>query len=163
MEAQDEGAPDAGYRLAFEEGVRGLARQEAQLDGTRSRAGILLSAAAIATSFLGGRALTDHDPRAWTWRAIGAFAAFAASALVILWPRRDWAFSASPGLIVSLYVENAAPWPLPQIHRELALHMDAAYELNRARLDHLIWAFRAASLLLVVEVTAWVVNLAEVT
>jgi hypothetical protein len=46
--------PDEGYLLAFEEGARGLARQEAQLDAMRSRAGILLSAAAIATSFLGG-------------------------------------------------------------------------------------------------------------
>jgi hypothetical protein len=51
-------APADGYLLAFEEGVRSLARQKAQLDRMRSRAGILLSAAAIATSFLGGRALT---------------------------------------------------------------------------------------------------------
>jgi len=30
-----------------------------------------------------------------------------------------------------------------------------SYELNRAGLDHLIWAFRAASPLLVLEVAAW--------
>jgi hypothetical protein len=153
----------AGYALAFEEGMRGLARQEVQLDAMRSRAGVLLSAAAIATSFLGGRALTDHSPAAWTWLAIAAFVGLALSALVILWPRRDWAFSASPGLIVSLYVETDPPWKLPAIHRELALHMDNAYEVNRARLDHLIWAFRAASTLLAAEVAAWVVNLAVVT
>jgi hypothetical protein len=156
-------APAEGYLLAFEEGVRSLARQEAQLDGMRSRAGILLSAAAIATSFLGGRALTDHGPEVWTWLAIAGFVGLAISALVILWPRRDWAFSASPGLIVSLYLEDGEPWELPAIHRELALHMDHAYELNRARLDHLTWAFRAASSLLVLEVAAWVVNLAAVT
>jgi hypothetical protein len=90
-----------GYLLAFEEGVRGLTRQEAQLDGMRSRAGILLSAAAIATSFLGGRALSDHGPEVWTWLAIAGFVGLAVGAPVILWPRRDWAFSARPGLIVS--------------------------------------------------------------
>jgi hypothetical protein len=54
------------------------------------------------------------------------------------------------------------PWTLSAIHRELALHMDRAYDLNRTRLDGLVWAFRAASLLLVIEVAAWVVNLAGV-
>jgi hypothetical protein len=155
--------PPEGYQLAFDEGVRGLARQEVQLDAMRSRAGVLLSAAAIATSFLGGQALADHRPRIWTWLAIASFAGLAISALVILWPRRDWAFSASPGLIVSPYLERDAAWPLPAIHRELALHMDQAYELNRSRLDHIIWAFRAASALLALEVGLWVVNLAIVT
>jgi hypothetical protein len=61
-------------------------------------------------------------------------------------------------LIISLYLEDGEPWKLPAIHRELALHMDQAYELNRTRLDHLIWAFRAASSLLVVEVAMWVVK-----
>ena len=153
----------AGYALAFEEGVRGLARQEVQLDGIRSRAGILLSAAAIATSFLGGRALEDHGPMFWTWAAIACFAGLAAGALVILWPRRDWAFSASPGSIIGLYLERDDPWPPAAMHRELALHMDGAYELNRTRLDHLTWAFRAASVFLVLEVGAWVVNIATVT
>ena len=41
--------------------------------------------------------------------------------------------------------------------------MDGAYELNRTRLDHLTWALRAASVFLVLEVGAWVVNIATVT
>lgn len=41
--------------------------------------------------------------------------------------------------------------------------MDKAYELNRSRLDHVIWAFRAACVLLVLEVGMWVANLAAVT
>jgi hypothetical protein len=156
-------APSEGYALAFDEGVRSLARQESQLDGIRSRAGILLSAAAIATSFLGGRALDGDAPVSWTWIAIACFGGLAGGALIILWPRRDWAFSASPGRIVGFYLEDDPPWTVPAIHRELALHMDRAYEVNRARLDHLIWAFRATSALLVLEVIAWVVNLLKVT
>jgi hypothetical protein len=157
------GAPHEGYELAFSEGVRGLARQEAQLDGIRSRAGILLSAAAIATSFLGERALADDGPLVWTWIAIACFAGLAGGALIILWPSREWAFSASPGNIVGFYLESEPAWSVSAIHRELALHMDRAYEENRKRLDDLIRAFRAASALLVLEVVAWVVNLLEVT
>jgi hypothetical protein len=115
-----------GYLLAFEEGVRGLTRQEAQLDGMRSRAGILLSAAAIATSFLGGRALSDHGPEVWTWLAIAGFMGLAVGARVILWPRRDWAFSARPGLIVS-----------PHAGADLRTHrpegLASALELRRSR------------------------------
>ncbi len=153
----------AGYELAFEEGVRGLARQEGQLDGLRARAGILLSAAVIATSFLGTRALEGHVPSGWTWVAIGCFVALAVAALALLWPRRDWSFSASPGRIIGLYLERDDPWELPALHRELALHLDAAYEANRSHLDDLIWAFRTACLFLVLEVLAWVVNIAVVT
>jgi len=58
--------------------------------------------------------------------------------------------------------ERDDPWPLSAMHRELALHMDGAYEVNRTRLDHLIWAFRAASAFLVLEVAAGVVNIATV-
>jgi hypothetical protein len=46
-----------GYRLAYDEAVRALTRQQSALDEFRTRAGILLSGAAIATSFLGGQAL----------------------------------------------------------------------------------------------------------
>ncbi|MGH2947756.1 MAG: hypothetical protein ACRDPC_16145 [Solirubrobacteraceae bacterium] len=155
--------PPEGYALAFEEGVRGLARQESELDALRSRAGILLSAAAIATSFLGGRALDGDEPVGWTWVAIACFAGLAAGALVILWPRRAWSFSATPGTIVSLYLEQGRAWTVAAIQRELALHMDHAYVLNGSHLDRLIWIFRVTSALLALEVVAWVVNLATVT
>ena len=78
-------------------------------------------------------------------------------------PRRAWAFSASPGSIIGFYLESEPRWSVPAIHRELALHMDRAYEEDRRRLKALIWAFRVTSVLLVLEVVAWVLNLLEVT
>ena len=50
----------ASYELAYEEAVRMLSQQERYLDTLGMRSGVLLSAAAIATSFLGGQALAEN-------------------------------------------------------------------------------------------------------
>jgi len=47
------------YRLVYQTALRSLEGQEANLDNLRSRVAQLIAAAAIATSFLGGLALTD--------------------------------------------------------------------------------------------------------
>jgi hypothetical protein len=154
--------PPNGYALAFEEAVRGLARQEGQFAAIRSGAGILLSAAAIATSFLGAGALQGDRPAPWTWVAIACFAGLSAGTLVILWPRREQSLSATPRMIVRLYLEAGRSWPVAAIQRELALHMSRVYVRNRVHLERAIWAFRVASALLALEVLAWIVNLATV-
>jgi hypothetical protein len=56
----------AAYELAYQEGVRALDEQRIVIDAFRTRAGLLLSAAAIATSFLGGAAL-QGDTSILTW------------------------------------------------------------------------------------------------
>jgi hypothetical protein len=40
-------------KLAYEEAVRGLDKQETLLEALRARTGVLLAASSIATSFLG--------------------------------------------------------------------------------------------------------------
>jgi hypothetical protein len=46
------------YGLAFEEAGRALDAQERAVNELRSRAGVLIAAAAITTSFFGSRAIT---------------------------------------------------------------------------------------------------------
>ena len=120
--------PDAaaGYELAYQEGVRALSEQQAVIDGFRTRAGLLMSGAAIATSFLGGAAL-DKWTTVWTWLAVGSFILLGACVLAILWPRHDWEYAVRPERLIENYVEHPDPLPLPLIHRDLALHMDNAY------------------------------------
>jgi hypothetical protein len=67
----DERAPqgDASYELAYAEGVRALIEQQAVIDSFRTRAGLLISGAAIATSFFGQASLRD-GPSLWSWLAI---------------------------------------------------------------------------------------------
>ena len=149
------------YELAYEETVRGLSQQQSALDNFRTRAGILLSAAAIATSFLGGQALSDHGFAIWSWLAVPLLASVGASALFILWPRKDWEFVAGPRRLIATYVETDEPFPLAQIRRDLALHMENNYDENTERLQRLIVALRWGSVLLAGEVIAWVVAIAS--
>lgn len=148
----------AAYQLAYEEGVRALSEQQAVIDNLRTRAGLLISGAAIATSFLGGAAL-DRGPTAWTWIAVVFFLLVGAGVLRVLWPQTDWEYAVRPQLLISSYVEHQDPVPLALIHRDVALHMDASYLQNRGQLLRLFRDFRWASVLLTLEVLAWTVEL----
>jgi hypothetical protein len=101
--ASPEPDPEA-FRLAYEEAKRGLDDQEQAVVELRSRAGTLIAAAAITTSFFGSQALRSHV-HVMSWIAIGCFVALGASVLVILWPRRDWEFTLSPERFISTYLE----------------------------------------------------------
>ncbi|HEX5857669.1 MAG TPA: hypothetical protein VFY91_06130, partial [Microbacterium sp.] len=55
------------YELAYEEARRALDGQERALGAVRTRAGVVLSAAAIVTSFLGGQALSASGFDTLSW------------------------------------------------------------------------------------------------
>ena len=112
----------AGYELAFREGVRQLEHQERALDELRSRAGTLLAASALATSFLGAAAL--QDAKEWTLPIFVAVIAFGVTllfCLVVLWPLTEWRFVNDPTKVIGDFIEDNVPAPVAEIHRELAL------------------------------------------
>jgi len=86
---------DLLYKVAYDEAVRALSEQQELIGGFRNRAGLLLSAAAITTSFLGAQALHGGDSSLAAWLALGNFVAVAAVSLAILWPSK-WEFAANP-------------------------------------------------------------------
>jgi hypothetical protein len=153
---------DRAYELAYEEAVRALSQQQSVIDSFRTRAGLVLSAAAITTSFLGAQALRAGGPNAATWIALGSFFLVGVAALAILWPR-SWEFTANAGHVIAYYIEGDEPLELWQIHRDVALHMQDSYGNNQAGLERLIVYFRVAVALLTVEVIAWVIDLASKT
>lgn len=64
--SQTDGRPaadPASYELAYEEAKRALEEQERAVSELRSRAGQLIAAAAITTSFFGGRAIGSTSTR----------------------------------------------------------------------------------------------------
>jgi hypothetical protein len=152
-----------GYALAFDEARRALEDQERSVEQLRSRSGALVAAAAITTSFFGGQTLHGNRLHTFAWIAVGAFVGIGLSTICILWPRRDWEFSLDPARFITTYLEppQGGPLPIDQIHRDLALHMGASAMLNRGQLRWLIVAFRVGALLLIIDVVAWVVVLAE--
>lgn len=149
------------YELVYREALRALDYQRSALDSLRSRVGLLLSAGAIATSFLGGQALRS-DVNVWGWLAIALFVAFGAVTLRILWPQAEGAegFTAVPSQVISEYLEGETRDPPAVIYRDLALHAEDAHDFNQMRhLVPLTWYFRAAIALLMGEIMAWVVAL----
>jgi hypothetical protein len=151
----------------YDEALRALSMQKASFDGLRARVGFLLSAATIATSFLGGLALKDASSDAGSWIAIALFALFGSASLRILWPTAEGAdgFTATPSLVIAEYLEDAAhndkKQPLWVIYRDLALYAEEAHDLNRSRhLDPLSNFFRAAIVLLTAEIVVWIIDLA---
>jgi hypothetical protein len=110
-----------GYALAYDEAVRALSQQRDSFESLRTRAGVVLSASAVATSLL-----ARHAVSIW---ALSVFGALVASLAAVLWPSRE-ASTPSPTRLLAMYVERAASVAL--IHRDLVIHMDAAY--NRTRI-----------------------------
>lgn len=151
------------YKLAFEEGGRALDAQERTVNELRSRAGVLLAAAAIVTSFFGSRAVGGSDLADADWVAITAFVLVAATVLLVLWPRSDWEFNASPADVIASYIESDEPTTLLEIHRDLALHRSSSYDQNARQLKWLFRSFRLGLMALVIEVAAWLVAVAERT
>jgi hypothetical protein len=77
-------------QLAYDSSVRAIADQAGVLESLRSRAGTMLAAAALVTSFFGGQALVqqrvDLEPWSLAGLAVAAFIGMAACTIFILWP-----------------------------------------------------------------------------
>jgi hypothetical protein len=121
---------DILYRLAYEEAVRALAEQQAEIDSFRSRAGLLLSSSAITTSFLGAQSFNGGSLTASSWLALIAFVGAAAISLAILWPH-PWELTAGSRKVVETYIEGEEPAEIDVIHRDLSIHMNRSYVANR--------------------------------
>jgi hypothetical protein len=145
-------APD-GSTLALEEARRALDAQERTVAQLTTRAGLLISTAAIVTSFLGGPALARGalDPPAWI--AVAAFVGLSVAVLKILWPRRDWEFAMHSGFLL-------ASRPHAEFVRELTVYLSASIMRNEAELDRMMTTLNIGSVCLALQIVAWVVSVA---
>ena len=150
---------DILYRVAYEEAVRALAEQQAEIDSFRSRAGLLFSSAMITTSFLGAQIFGSGDMRFTSWIAMLTFAGAATASLAVLWPH-PWEFSVNPRDVLAPYLRAEEPVPIEKLHRELSLHMHSSYVENRAGIFQLTVLLQIASTLLTLEVIFWIIGLA---
>lgn len=151
---------DLLYKVAYDEAVRALSEQQGVIDSFRTRTGLLLSAAAITTSFLGAQALNGGNLGFTAWLALLGFTGVAAISLAILWPRR-WEFTANPRDVIQIYIEAKDPVAIEELHRDLSLHMHNSYTENRAGLEQLAIFFQIACSLLTVEVVLWIIAIAS--
>jgi hypothetical protein len=150
------------HALAYDEAKRALDAQEQVVNELRSRAGVLIAAAAVTTSFFGGRALQDGDVGTTGWIAIACFVLLGLAVLAVLWPRHDWVFTINGERFIATYIESSdGALDMPAIHRDLALHMSKSYVINARQLRLLSVAFRVGAVLLVGEVVSWVAGILD--
>lgn len=151
---------DALYKVAYDEAVRALSEQQAAIESVRGRAGLLLSAATVTTSFLGAQALQGGSSGPFSWSALLSFVAVAATSLAILWPR-SWEFTANSRRVLESCNESAEDIHIEDLYRDLSLRMQSSYLENHLGLKHLAAFFQAASALLTIEVVLWIAAIAS--
>jgi hypothetical protein len=149
-------AKEALYKVAYDEAVRALSEQRVVIDSFRNRAGVLLSVAAITTSFLGAQALRG-DPSLFSWLALTGFVGVVAALLAVLRPR-EWEVAVNPRAVIATYIEPAVSAPIEDLHRDLSFHMYRSY-LEKG-LEKLLVFLQIANVLLAIEVALWIAAIA---
>jgi hypothetical protein len=149
---------DLLYKVAYDEAVRALSEQQAAIDSFHSRVGLLFSAAAITTSFLGAQALRA-GPSFFSWLALLDFVGVAVILLAILWPRK-WEAAVNPDDVIETYIESEVPAPVEDLYRDLSFHMGRSHLENRKGLEKLVVFFQIANVLLGIEVMLWITAIA---
>jgi hypothetical protein len=155
------------YELAYEASLRAIENQAATVESLRSRAGTILAATALVTSFFGGQALTraERSPLhtlSYTTAALGSFIAVSLLSLTIVLPFR-LRFSLSARAILRFFedvAESDLVSPLEAL-REVALQYEAMYDSNATQIRRLVVCFRLAIVCLLGEVGFWLTVLAR--
>lgn len=150
---------DARRTLVYEESQRALDQQQTALDNLRTRTGVLIAAATIVSSFLGGQALHGGTLTALSWCAIGALAVAGTIAILVLVPLGGWTFSNKVETLLSSYVDDKDPASIDEMHTHLAEFNQKHRDENQKKLDKLYLGFHVASGALVLEVIFWLIDL----
>jgi hypothetical protein len=143
--------------LAFELSLRTLSQQEAVLDELRRRAGTLLAATAVVTSFLGARALQDA---AYKWLTIPGLAAAVISILLsvyVLTPKANLNFAIHGAAMYEYFFRAGAD--LDEAHRTLAYWNRETWDANQRVLYRLVAFFRIACGGLIAAALLWSLKL----
>lgn len=143
------------YELAYREATRALEQQSASLEGLRSRAGLLLSAAALVAGFLGPAAL----PSPWVvWLPAlggGLFLAATVLSVFVLLPITCWHSVTSTKKLLTDYIESERPATVPELHRSLAWHMEEDWDRNEGKLILRNRLLALAAVFVTAETTVW--------
>jgi hypothetical protein len=150
---------DAVYEIAYEEAVRALSEQHGVIESFRARAGLLLSSAAVTTSFLAGKAFRDGRTGIFAWLALLDFAAVVILTLAILKPRH-WETSVKMDESIEARLSTEGEVPPRTLHLAIALRLRRALAENRDALEHLSILLQLAGSLLAAEIVLWLAAIA---
>jgi hypothetical protein len=152
------------YELAYEASIRAIEAQATLVESLRSRAGTMLAATALVTSFFGGQALVrGGEPLhylSYTSGALASFIAASALTLTMLLPF-TLRFSLSAADILGFADSQPREEQLTsaEVLREVALQYESTHDSNARQIRILEACFRVAIVFLVAEVAFWLVAL----
>jgi hypothetical protein len=151
---------DPRYEMAYQEAIRAVTQQQGVLEDLRARAGTLIAAAAVATSFFGADAFGgSQQPGGFGWLAVALFVASSLASLAILVPWRNWMFATYPSVLIESWFEIENAPSITEIYRQRALFLESDYEANRKRLTKLTTAMYIAVGALILEIVCWLLEL----
>jgi hypothetical protein len=166
------GVADSIEQIAYELSVHTLGEQERSVSGLRTRAGTVLAAASIASSFLGSRATTKLPDWSilgvhvghgsldvWSFLAVIAFLLTGGASVWILLPRR-FVFAFEARTLLAASDEVAGGVEVADGYRALTLWMAPSINDNRRGIQSLNRWFVASCVALGVEIVLWTASLA---
>jgi hypothetical protein len=144
------------YRVAYDEGLRALERQEKTLDEFRARVSATITTTVIATAFFGTITMRSgwplNDPE---WAALALFVVGLIAQIFLLVPLGGWRFRRSAKNIIDNYVEGDDPASLSEMYKVLAEYLDDDFTGNEGRLSWMWWLFSGTCLCLAAEIIMW--------
>ena len=158
----DNGSGDNDPRLAFiyQESLRGLVQQQGLVDNLNTRAGSLIFATAFASSLLGSSALSD-GLGTWDWIALALLFGIGVLIVFMLWPFHNYTFRFDPNELLRQYVDSDRRTTMSEMHRALALRIEADRRNNWRIIQRLRGALQLALILLLFEILAWCLAIAQ--
>jgi hypothetical protein len=148
------------YQLAVKEAMRSVSAQQATLESVRSRAGVLLSATMISTSFFGAQSLHTRLTGFLPVIASLLFVGVGVCATAVLWPRRSLLFTRSllHAVQAAIHPDMGKPedayWAARHFSEEVMAHLVA----TSRRLGHLFLLLSVGWVLFVLEILVWLAH-----
>jgi hypothetical protein len=139
-------------RIAYDNALRALDKQERLLEELRARIGLLLAASSVATSVLGGRTLDDGATTPLVGVAVVAFLVALGASVTALIPDQGVAFALEPTDVYRRLSEH--PDDLPHLHLGLAIVLQRSFRRNARTVKGVRRALKVAAGGLAVEVLA---------
>jgi hypothetical protein len=138
--------------------LRAVSQHEDSLDELRNRAGILLSAVSISTSFLGALTLKRHVISGPGWAALVMFVLSMIGCVYVLYPGKT-SVQMQPGQLIH-QIDSQPDLTLADWQAGLAEELAMSLADDKPRTRRLA-AFAASSLLLIAEIVLWIIDLSR--
>lgn len=146
-------------KLAYQEAVRGLDKQETLLEALRTRTGVLLASSFLAASILGQEAFRNPGPQGPVIAAVVAFVISIGAGVYILLPKRNLAFAAAAADFYAGFYDLRDD--MTEVYRRLAYDVDILWDANENEIRRLSRTFVLAAGSLIIEVVSWAVLMGD--